>query len=163
MKISKYVENARYSDALETVINDLKPLHLKWLDYESNWQGYVEIDVLLENGQVFSYEYTYGSCSGCDEWESRGLSDYEIQEEMIKGAVIYSSMETYMKGIGSKRQDKATTLWNNMRPDYFSLSESKKLADLRSWNIKEAIFVSWVDPEFYDKYRILFDHNNMEN
>ena len=39
------------------------------VDYISDYQGYLDIDVLLNDGRVFSYMYEYGSCSGCDPWE----------------------------------------------------------------------------------------------
>ena len=157
MKIIEYVEQARYSDDLEVVINELKPLHLKWLEYEADYQGYVNIDVLLEDGRVFSYEYSYGSCSGCDEWEHRSLRDYELRKEMIKGSVIYSDMETYMKGIGAKRKEKA---FEYMNPNFFEMSEFDKLEAIPYLSVKEVIWISWTDTEFYDKYRILFNYEN---
>lgn len=54
------------------------------LKYEAGYQGYVDIDVLLSSGKVFSYYYAYGSCSECDEWENRNLSDDEILLAMQK-------------------------------------------------------------------------------
>lgn len=67
------------------------------LEYESCWQGYVDIDVELADGRVFSYKYEYGSCIGCDLWEAMNLSKEEIKEEMLKGAAIFDSMDDYLK------------------------------------------------------------------
>jgi hypothetical protein len=32
--------------------------------YESDYQGFLDIDVLLKDGRIISYYYSYGSCSG---------------------------------------------------------------------------------------------------
>lgn len=87
--LEQLCENARYSENLETVINSLNAIEILHLEYESDYQGYVDIDVLLKNGKVFIYDYYYGSCSGCDEWEARNLSNEEIEQEMLRAAVLY--------------------------------------------------------------------------
>jgi hypothetical protein len=95
INIAEEVDNARYSDILEEVVNNLNPVELLRKNYESDYQGFVDIDVLLENGRVFSYNYSYGSCSGCDEWEDRSYSDAEIAEEMREHAVLFENIDEY--------------------------------------------------------------------
>jgi hypothetical protein len=94
LEVEKMVEECRYSEILEKVINDLNPEKVLRLDYYSCYQGHVDIDVLLKDGRVYSYYYSYGSCSGCDEWESEHLSDEIIYEEM-KNATYFSNIEHY--------------------------------------------------------------------
>jgi hypothetical protein len=61
----------RYADNLQNVLDKLGAVKLLRADYENDYQGHVDVDVLLGDGKVFSYNYSYGSCSGCDEWEDR--------------------------------------------------------------------------------------------
>lgn len=93
--IEKEVENARYSENLQAVLVKLGAKKLLRKQYESDYQGDVDVDVLLEDGRVYSYYYSYGSCSGCDEWEDRDLNDEQIQEIMINEATIFDNMEQY--------------------------------------------------------------------
>lgn len=95
--IEKEVDQARYSANLQTVLTKLGAKELLRKKYESGYQGYVDVDVLLEDGRVYSYYYPYGSCPGCDEWEYRNLTDEEIEEIMIKEATIFDNIEQYNK------------------------------------------------------------------
>jgi hypothetical protein len=95
LNIQKKCDQARYTDILEHLVNELCGEEILRLEYESSWSGDVDIDVLLKNGQVFSYYYSYGSCSGCDEWESLDLDDEEIEEEMLKGATFFDDIAQY--------------------------------------------------------------------
>jgi hypothetical protein len=97
MKLDIYekCESARYSHLLDEVVNELGGKDVLRLDYYSDYQGHVDLDVLLNDGRVFSYQYSYGSCSGCDGWEYRGLSDKEIKTEMLRDATFFDDMEQY--------------------------------------------------------------------
>jgi hypothetical protein len=95
LDIMSMVKNARYSEQLEYVINTLGGVTVLFLNFEADYQGFVDIDVLLSNGLVFSYYYTYGSCSGCDEWENRNLGSDEIEQIMIFESTRFSSLESY--------------------------------------------------------------------
>jgi hypothetical protein len=106
LPINQMCEYARYSDILEELINELHGVEVLRLDYMSDWQGFVDIDVLLEDGRVFSYKYYYGSCSGCDDWLARNLSDEEIKQEMMQEATIFSNLEAYNAWRARCRQDK---------------------------------------------------------
>lgn len=97
LDIKKACDDARYSENLQQVISKLRGEEILRLSYESDYQGDVDIDVLLSDGRVFSYNYNYGSCSGCDEWESRGLSDNEIEATMLSEATIFDSRKQYDK------------------------------------------------------------------
>ncbi len=97
INIQNEVNNARYSDNLQTVLNKLGSKELLHKDYESDYQGYVDISVLLEDGRVYSYKYYYGSCSGCDEWESDNYSDEQIVQIMIDEATFFDNIEQFNK------------------------------------------------------------------
>ena len=92
----KLVDNARYADILFDVISNLGGRRLLALDYDADYQGYVDISVLLDDGRVWSYMYSYGSCAGCDDWEDRELTRNEIAKEMIKEATFFDSMSQYL-------------------------------------------------------------------
>lgn len=91
----EYTFSGRYSGLLEDLLNELKAVKELRVDFEDDYQGHVDVDVLLADGRVFSYCYLYGSCSGCDEWEDRGLSDSEIKKVMLQEATIFDNAEQY--------------------------------------------------------------------
>lgn len=98
--LTKYntdLAGCRYADCLEVLLNKLEAKKILKADWECDYQGHVDVDVLLKDGRVFSLYYSYGSCSGCDEWEDRDLTDKEIQKEMSKDATIFRSIETYKR------------------------------------------------------------------
>ena len=95
IEIQKEVEYARYSRNLESIVNRLSGVEILRKEYESTYQGFVDVDVLLSDGRVFSYCYSYGSCSGCDEWEGKNLSDDEIESVMMQESTIFNNRESY--------------------------------------------------------------------
>ena len=95
--------DARYSNILESLLRKLDAKELLALDYESDYQGFVDCSVLLADNRVFSYYYSYGSCSGCDDWESRDLTEDEIEIEMEKEATFYDNIDQYHKVHGVNR------------------------------------------------------------
>ena len=98
LDIIEMVGGARYSTFLNDVVNELKGVNVLRLEYdESDYQGFVDIDVLLENGKVFSYMYNYGSCSGCDTWEAEGYSYEQIKQIMLKESTMFDNIELYNK------------------------------------------------------------------
>ena len=90
----------------------------RWEDSENYVQGYVKIIAELktfESGNDFGYdpdndnnynndnnktyihyEYSYGSCCGCDEWEARKLNSFEIEREMYNG-MVFMDKEALLK------------------------------------------------------------------
>lgn len=69
----------RYGDIAGLIWGDAEII---WEYSECDYQGSANILAKMPDGRFAHYEWTYGSCSGCDEWESRGLSDEEIKNEM---------------------------------------------------------------------------------
>lgn len=74
----------RYGDVAETVFGDFDVL---WENSESDYQGHASIFAKSLDGGYVAYEWTYGSCSGCDGWEADGTSDDAIAKEMRDSAV----------------------------------------------------------------------------
>lgn len=90
--------NARYSDVFDSLLESMGGgKELLKIDFESDYQGFVDADVLLNDGRVISYRYYYGSCSGCDEWESRAMNDKEIMDAMSQEATVFNNIEDYNK------------------------------------------------------------------
>ena len=99
--IDKEVDNARYSGLLDELIDEQLGggkaiLRVKYL---SDYQGYVDIDILLNDGKVFSYYYAYGSCSGCDRWEDVfGFDNNDkIKRVMLQECTIFDDIVQYKK------------------------------------------------------------------
>ena len=59
-----------------------------WEKSESDYQGSANILAFMPDKTFIHYEWTYGSCSGCDEWEARGLTDDQVEEEMRKTMAV---------------------------------------------------------------------------
>lgn len=97
LNIKELTENARYSYILDEVINLIGGKEVLRIEYESDWSGYVDIDVLLDDNRVFSYKYNYGSCSGCDEWEANELDKNDIKEIMLQESTIFDNIDSYNK------------------------------------------------------------------
>lgn len=77
----------RYGDILGRVFGDWDIL---WEDSEADYQGHATI--LAKKGRRYAfYEYWYGSCSGCDGWESDGKGDDAIEKEMRESALYLDS------------------------------------------------------------------------
>ena len=90
-----YTFSGRYSRTLEELLNDLGAVKELKVDFEDDYQGYVAVDALLSDGRVFSYKYSYGSCSGCDEWEDRDLTPNQIKNEMFQEATLFDDVNQY--------------------------------------------------------------------
>ena len=82
-----------YGDILAELATDLGISYIIDLTYEADCSGEVAIEGKLKNKKYWVYAYSYGSCSGCDEWQDRKLSDKEIKAQMKKDSVFYSEKE----------------------------------------------------------------------
>jgi hypothetical protein len=91
----------RYSEILDKLLEHMGAVKVLRLESDCSYQGSVDTDVLLSNGRIFSYQYSYGSCSGCDTWEAKGYSDEQIMEDMKQGATEFSK-EEYIVWIAKK-------------------------------------------------------------
>lgn len=74
-------------------------------DAYSDWQGHLDMDVLLTDGRVASYYYSYGSCSGCDRWEDSGEN---VTQVMLDEMTIFDNREQYDKWVASLPEGKRT-------------------------------------------------------
>ena len=71
-----------------------------WEDSEDDYQGHADVLAALPDGRFAHYSWTYGSCSGCDEWEDRGLDDDQIEQEMRNATAFLtdrSTVKRYLK------------------------------------------------------------------
>jgi hypothetical protein len=92
------IDGCRYSEHLRKALDAMNPVSVRFLEYEDGYQGEVDIDVECKESDygdnvVVSYQYYYGSCSGCDQWESDELSGPGIVQEMTKAFTIFTSAE----------------------------------------------------------------------
>jgi hypothetical protein len=59
-----------------------------WEESMDDYQGYAKFLAKKDKKYCF-YEWSYGSCSGCDAWEDRGLNDAQIEDEMREEAMWF--------------------------------------------------------------------------
>ena len=85
----------RYGENLASALESLGGLVVLKENFENDYQGFVDVDVLLSDGRIFSYSYSYGSCSGCDTWEAKGYTDEEVIQEMKETATYFNNTEEY--------------------------------------------------------------------
>jgi hypothetical protein len=79
----------RYGDVAERIWKDWE---IVWEDSQDDYQGHATI--LAKKGDRYSfYEWWYGSCSGCDAWESDGKGDDAIEAEMRDSAMWFDDKE----------------------------------------------------------------------
>lgn len=88
-------DGCRYASCLIDLLTKLQAVQVLFEKYEDDYQGFVDVDVLLSDGRVFSYAYSYGSCSECDEWENLGLSYEEIINTILQEATFFNSINEY--------------------------------------------------------------------
>jgi hypothetical protein len=94
--IVKLCDSTRYSEDLAEACERLGGAeNVQRLEFESDYQGFVDIDVLLLDGRVFSYYYSYGSCSGCDEWEDKSFSSEDVVKEILQEATLFDNQTQY--------------------------------------------------------------------
>ncbi len=68
-----------------------------WEHSEDGYQGFANVLIEMPDKTYIHYEWTYGSCSGCDEWESRRLSNNQILAEVRKHMNVIPDLETLRK------------------------------------------------------------------
>jgi len=71
---------------------------------ENDYQGSVEL-VGTNGEKYYSLSYSYGSCSGCDAWESENLSSEQIEKE-ISDLIVEYSKEEYEKLLERLKENK---------------------------------------------------------
>lgn len=85
----------RYSDILRELLGELGAVKVLREEFENDWQGFVDVDILLNDGRVYSFYYSYGSCSGCDAWEANNYSEETIKQEMKNDASYFDNIDHY--------------------------------------------------------------------
>jgi len=84
----------RYGDVAERIFKDAEII---WEHSEADYQGYANVLARLKNGHFIHLSWTYGSCSGCDEWEARGLSDDDVEQEMRRSMGVFKTQKHLRK------------------------------------------------------------------
>jgi len=107
----------RYGEILNGLIGEYDEIFL--YAAEADYQGYVKVawgpgEYDYQDKNYYFYEYSYGSCSGCDDWESRGLSNLEIAKEMIEGTVKFEKKEDFIKFLDNYKSDE----WDHVEKFY---------------------------------------------
>jgi hypothetical protein len=91
----------RYGEAAAPLFDGCMVL---WEDSEDDYQGHAKV---LAKGPADTYRlvaWTYGSCSGCDEWEDRNLAYTDITAEMRKTMAVFTkdSLRAYADGLAKE-------------------------------------------------------------
>ena len=84
----------RYGDVAERVFGEAEII---WEHSEDDWQGSANLLAKMPDGRFAHYEWTYGSCSGCDTWEASGMTDDAIEAEMRQTTAWFDNAETLCK------------------------------------------------------------------
>lgn len=92
----------RYGEVAERIWGTSEIL---WEQSYADYQGEAAILALMPDGQLCFYEWTYGSCSGCDGWEAAGLSDEEIEQEMRDSSVYFGTFDELLEFFKLPEQD----------------------------------------------------------
>jgi len=89
----------RWADA---AIKNWGAWDIVWEDSESDYQGHAAILAAEPDGEHWEfYEWTYGSCSGCDSWEGTEYEDRDVlAAEMKKNAARFDKGSLWAYGCG---------------------------------------------------------------
>jgi hypothetical protein len=79
----------RWSEAVYDALEDLMgtDLQVLWEDSYDDYQGHATVLVQGSSSYCF-YEWEYGSCSGCDSWET--LPEEDTREEIRRGLAVFT-------------------------------------------------------------------------
>jgi hypothetical protein len=111
MKFSESVaSHCRYGDVAEEIWKDW---NIIWEDSVDDYQGHASF-VLEKDGKYVFYEWWYGSCSGCDGWESQGLTGEQIEKEMRETALWLDSKEDLFKWLNMLEGTVPISQYNEM-------------------------------------------------
>jgi hypothetical protein len=84
MKYSETIaSNCTYGDVAAKILGDAEII---WEDSEDDYSGFANLLARMPDGRFVHLEWDYGSCSGCDDYEARNLSDDDIEAEMRSSA-----------------------------------------------------------------------------
>lgn len=89
---------ARYGNVAERIFGEAEIL---WENSTDDYQGSCNVVARMPDGTFAQYAWSYGSCSGCDDWESRfGYEDFaddKVEAEMRQATVTFADAETLQK------------------------------------------------------------------
>lgn len=71
-----------------------------WEDSDADYQGHATILARTPDDRWWFYEWWYGSCSGCDNWEAAGWDDDQIREEMERCAAVFDDPDIMRRFLG---------------------------------------------------------------
>jgi len=92
MKFKQTTANkCRYGENAEKVFGKYEIL---WENSSADYQG--DAAILFSDGRTSGfYEWSYGSCAGCDHWEAVSASDDEIEADMKKDAIWFDNNQDF--------------------------------------------------------------------
>jgi len=95
-----------------------------WEDSEDDYSGHARF-LAYHNGTYVYYSWSYGSCSGCDDWEARDLRDGEIANEMDRDAVRFRTKETVTLFISALPEPTRTAMLKSL-PTTIRVTQTRK-------------------------------------
>jgi hypothetical protein len=100
----------RYGDIIAEIFEDAEILGEDSVaDY---YHGYAKV-YARKNGHYIMYEWTYGSCSGCDDWEHRGLSYKEILKE-VKRDMLKLNKQQFLNYLKNMKSEPEKGIYENL-------------------------------------------------
>lgn len=89
---------ARYGDVAERIFGGAEVL---WEKSEADYSGSCNVVARMPDGTFAQYAWSYGSCSGCDEWESRwgwdDDADDKVEAEMRGAMATFADADALLK------------------------------------------------------------------
>ena len=120
MKYSETIASkCRYGDVAERIFGEALIL---WEHSEDDYSGNANLFAKMPDGQFCHYEWTYGSCSGCDEWEERKLSDDAVEAEMRKSAAWLKDLETARRYL--RLEGEFLQLYGEVSTDFLTMRDA---------------------------------------
>lgn len=118
-----------------------------WEHSENDYQGFANFIGKMKDGRFVHYEWTYGSCSGCDEWEAENYSDEELKKIILDSAAFFADVDTvkrYLRLEGEFKNSKvpsANTATNESIPGMMRYIGGGISDDFRDMGVA---FIEWV-------------------
>ncbi len=97
----------RWSEFAERLIGDWDVL---WEHAEVDYQGFAEL-LAAKDGRFCYLQWSYGSCSGCDQWED--MPEEQAFDDFKTGAMFFESADSvreWLKMLRSTKDPKGYTL-----------------------------------------------------
>lgn len=82
----------RYGDVIGTLFEGAEVIWERSLG--DDYEGSANVLALMPGGFFVHYEWVYGSCSSCDEWEALGLTDEQIRDDVQRSWAVLKDAAT---------------------------------------------------------------------